>query len=401
MVGYLATLGTLSLFACAALARPPPDETGKPCDGVAAKAVYFLTNDVANAVVALKVNSDGTLSDGSIIPTGGAGGTGVGADGQPAIPDPLFSQGALATSGNLLAAVNAGSNTLSLFSIDPRNPTQLKMVGEPVDTLGDFPVTVALSAPLSLACVANSGARAGVACFRITKRGLAPADGPLRTLDINQTTPPAGPAGTVSQAFFNNDKTALLVMVKGNPAANATGFMAVYPVWDGKVSVHGSQSSPNGTALLFGSVQVPGTSHILATDPSFGAALIDVGRRGTGTTLALTNIPGQMATCWATFSRAANAVFVTDGAVNNLVGINPANGQIQSTTVLDNGNGGMLDLEAAGDFVYALAPSNQTAVTVFGVGKGDRGVVQVQNFRPGGLKAPLRVQGMAVWPGRG
>ena len=47
-----------------------------------------------------------------------------------------------------LVAVNAGSNTLSMFKIDERDATKLVMVGQPVSTMGDFPVTVAASESL-------------------------------------------------------------------------------------------------------------------------------------------------------------------------------------------------------------------------------------------------------------
>jgi len=66
------------------------------------KAVYFLTNDAKNAVVAMKVNADGTLADGSITETGGAGANGIdGAKNAPAAPDALFSQSALRVVGNV------------------------------------------------------------------------------------------------------------------------------------------------------------------------------------------------------------------------------------------------------------------------------------------------------------
>src|SRR5450432_642744 len=69
-----------------------------------AKAVYFITNDACNSVVALKVTADGTLSDGSITMTGGSGMNGIdGATGNPAAPDSLFSQGAVKTTGNVSA----------------------------------------------------------------------------------------------------------------------------------------------------------------------------------------------------------------------------------------------------------------------------------------------------------
>ena len=65
-----------------------------------AKAIYFMTNDACNSVVALKVAADGTLSDGSITMTGGAGMNGI-ENGKPAAPDALFSQGAVKVAGNV------------------------------------------------------------------------------------------------------------------------------------------------------------------------------------------------------------------------------------------------------------------------------------------------------------
>jgi hypothetical protein len=66
-----------------------------------AKAIYFITNAAENSVVALKVASDGTLSDGSITATGGNGMVGVDKEGAPAVPDGTFSQGALKVAGNV------------------------------------------------------------------------------------------------------------------------------------------------------------------------------------------------------------------------------------------------------------------------------------------------------------
>jgi hypothetical protein len=51
--------------------------------------------------MALKVAADGTLSDGSLTSTGGAGGNGVNAKGAPNDPDALFSQGAITVAGNV------------------------------------------------------------------------------------------------------------------------------------------------------------------------------------------------------------------------------------------------------------------------------------------------------------
>jgi hypothetical protein len=86
---------------------------GASCSGVAmsaanasavsvknARAVYFITNAASNSIVALKVAADGTLSDGTITCTGGAGMQGI-ENGAPAAPDALFSQGALKVAGNV------------------------------------------------------------------------------------------------------------------------------------------------------------------------------------------------------------------------------------------------------------------------------------------------------------
>lgn len=80
----------------------PGVEARAASDRKNAKAVYFLTNDAKNSVVALKVNADGTLSDGSITLTGGSGASGVdGMTNTTAGPDSLFSQSALKAEGNV------------------------------------------------------------------------------------------------------------------------------------------------------------------------------------------------------------------------------------------------------------------------------------------------------------
>lgn len=66
-----------------------------------AKAVYILTNDETNGVLALPVGNDGTLSKGKVAKTGGAGSIAVDADGNPATPDALVAQSALTVAGNV------------------------------------------------------------------------------------------------------------------------------------------------------------------------------------------------------------------------------------------------------------------------------------------------------------
>jgi hypothetical protein len=104
-----------------------------------------------------------------------------------------------------------------------------------------------------------------------------------------------------------------------------------------------------------------------------------------------------MATCWATYSASTDTVYVTDGAVNRLIGIDLATGKVNSELALDNGSRGMLDLAAAGDFVYALSVGGEkAAITVLDVSGGNNAVKVVQNFQPAGMVDMLKVQGMAV-----
>ena len=264
-----------------------------------------------------------------------------------------------------------------MFSIDKNDPTKLTMVGAPADTLGEFPMSVTLSTTLNQACVANSGAKAGISCFSMTSKGLQPLDKALRPFDLNQTTPPAGPLNTVSQTFFNADSTALMTTVKGDPTVNNTGFLSVFPVTNGKVGAQETRSSPNGTAVLFGTALIPGSPNSLfVTDASFGSATLSLSKANIASVSALTKIADQKATCWAAISDVTNSAFVTDVAVNHLVEVDPATGGIIKSLDSTNGNPGMIDLVSKGNFIYALSPGNATtksAVTVFDVSGGRGG----------------------------
>ncbi len=106
--------------------------------GAGAKAIYFMTNQDANSIIMLPVQADGKLADGSIIATGGKGASLIdGKTNQSAQSDTLASQGAVRVVGSSLFAVNPGSNSLSMFAIDPQNPAKLAAVGQPVQTGGD------------------------------------------------------------------------------------------------------------------------------------------------------------------------------------------------------------------------------------------------------------------------
>ncbi|TLS25580.1 hypothetical protein PpBr36_07872 [Pyricularia pennisetigena] len=337
------------------------------------KAIYVLSNEKANAVVAMAIGKDGKLGKGVSTATGGEGATGVDDKGQPAVPDALFSQSALTVAGKNLFAVNSGSNTLTMFAIDPKDPTRLTMVGEPAAIPGEFPVTVAASAKNKLACVGTSGAKAGISCAAFSDEGLGEMDA-LRPIDLGQTTPPKGPTNTVSHVFFSRDQKTLFSTVKGDPPTKKDGFIASFAVaaagdQAAKVDSRITKATPQGTAVLFGAATIPGSRDLFVTDAAFGAVVLgmDEKTQTASTVRGKGEVDGQKATCWVAVSPATGTAFVTDVGSNRLVEMSTRDATVLNKIELASGDPGLIDLQAAGRFVYALSPGNGTtlaAVTV-------------------------------------
>ncbi|KAA8911386.1 hypothetical protein FN846DRAFT_917120 [Sphaerosporella brunnea] len=358
------------------------------------KAVYFMTNTSPNnAIIPIPVSSNGTLhAPGPAVLTGGHGSRGVvAATNRTAGPDALFSQGAIRVVDNYLFAVNAGSNTLSLFQIDPSNPTHLTLLGAPVSTYGEFPVSVAYSRSLRLACVANAGRANSVACFEVSADGVLKNVG-VKGLGLAQTTPPRGPPSTVSDILFVGEEgdQRLVVTIKGV----RTGAMRSFPCARGNCDLEReTATAPMGAGALFGISPIRSDTIVVA-DPSVGAATIRF-QQGPMSTISttITNITGQVATCWSAYSSDTRTVFVTDAAVNRIVEINYS-GKVGTIVELKNGNAGNTDVVAAdGGWLYALsARIGGAAVVVVDV----ETMREVQTLRV--PEAGVESMGMQVWP---
>ena len=396
-MSYLSKLVAILAFVCSLDARVTETHHRKVVDNAEAKAVYFMTNQANNSILALLVACDGTVSNPTSVATGGAGGNVFDTIANaPAAPDALSSQGSVKVAGNFLFAVNAGSNTLSMFAIDPANPTSLTMIGQPAATNGDFPTSVAASTAIDMVCVAHTGAKSGVTCASFSaEMGLGAFD-TLRPFNLGQTNPPTGPFNGIGDIMFNSESSALITTVKGDPAKNNTGFVSTFPVINCAVSTKDTQTSPAGTAVLFGTTLIPGTSNVLATDAAFGFAVLDL--NNLSKPLVTTKIADQAATCWAVVSPTTNTGFVTDVGVNHLVEVDLTSGAVVHELNSMNGNPGMIDLQAAGTKVFGLSPGNGTtkaSVTVFDVSGGRGSAKEVQNFAVDG--ADKNAQGMDVF----
>ena len=113
---------------CHPRSRPqgPQGTAGVPSSNLNnAKALYFLTNNAENAVVAVELDGNGLVTGrSSVTATLGEGANGIdGATGQPAIPDALFSQSALTSVDGvcfLLLLPSFPSSSSSSSSSSPR-----------------------------------------------------------------------------------------------------------------------------------------------------------------------------------------------------------------------------------------------------------------------------------------
>jgi 6-phosphogluconolactonase (cycloisomerase 2 family) len=170
-------------------------------------AVFVQTNAASgNSVVAYDQHSDGSLTFANTYATGGNGG---GLNG--AVVDRLASQGSLTfdRDNSLLYAVNAGSNTVSVFDV---NGDQLTL-REIVPSGGSFPVSVAVSG--NLVYVLNARTGGSVSGFHVRSGVLVPIQDSTRPLGLDPAATPEF-TSTPGQVGFSPNGNRLIVTTKGN-----------------------------------------------------------------------------------------------------------------------------------------------------------------------------------------
>jgi 6-phosphogluconolactonase (cycloisomerase 2 family) len=180
---------------------PTPRPRPQP-QNLQAGAVYVLTNQVENAIAVFRRTTDGHLTPAGEFPTGGAGNP-VAIPPDPPI-DPLASQGALVFGpGNqFLFAVNAGSNQISVLSVQRAS---LALV-DVVDSGGVRPIS--LTVHDNLLYVLNEGGTPNITGFTIGGDGtLTPLAGSTQPLI-------GGSAADPAEVSFNGDGTLLAVTEK-------------------------------------------------------------------------------------------------------------------------------------------------------------------------------------------
>lgn len=290
------------------------------------RGVVFVQNDDVNgnAVVAYDRAADGTLTQAGTYATGGLGGQEAGTG-----PDHLASEGSLAydTTHQRLYAVNAGSNTLTVFSVHGDRLVREQVVS----TGGSFPVSVAVHG--GSVYVLNALDGGSVQGYLNVAGHLVRMPSWYRTLGIQGS-------GTPGQVTFSPDGSQLFVAGKSN------NTLAVYRV-DG---VGGIAAKPTATTLPNGgtpfSVVFDAQGRAVAVDSTANALdTYSVGRNGSLTQLG-TAATGQKATCWAV--RDGDFFFTGNAGSGSISGFVESHGQLKAIGNTSSG-AGTIDLAASSD----------------------------------------------------
>ena len=245
-------------------------------------ALFVQTDNTAgNQVVAYHRNADGTLAPAGTYATGGLGGVLNGS-----AVDHLASQGSLTydQAHNVLYAVNAGSNTVSVFSVYG-DQLSLRQV---INSGGQFPVSVAVHGFNVYVLNALSANVQGYVSFF---GRLVPLPGSDRSLGLTVPTNTNEFTNTPGQVAVSPNGTELIVTTKLNNDDIDVFHIGFFGTLSPSPVVTSDPGGPFGVTFdAAGHLVVANTaSNSLATyvlEPNGTAAAID------------TVLDGQAATCW-------------------------------------------------------------------------------------------------------
>ena len=279
-VGAGAILGLSTLAAPVAAGADAP---GLSFFSGADHAVFVQTDNTAgNQVVAYNRSDNGGLTLAGTYNTGGLGGQLSGS-----VVDHLASQGSLTYDRRSAAlyAVNAGSNTVSVFSVWGDHLT-LRQV---VNSGGTFPVSVAVHG--SLVYVLNAENGGSVQGYVNFFGHLFAIPGSNRALGLDPTASPQF-VNTPGQVAFSPDGSQLIVTTKANGSdidvfgVGHFGFLSPAPVVN---------SEPGAVPFA---ISFDGAGHLVIAEAGTNALATFILNPGGTVTPIDTVGTGQGATCW-------------------------------------------------------------------------------------------------------
>jgi len=312
-------------------------------------AVFVQTNGLdGNAVVAY----DGGLHRTGTYPTGGRGGLEAGA-----AADPLASQGSLTLdrTDHLLYAVNAGSDTVTVFGVHGSRLARLQVVGSG----GTFPTSVAVHGDLVYVLNARDGG--SIQGFRRIGSRLVRVPSWHRALGLD---PAATPEFTHSpgQVAFTPDGRHLLVTTKANTNEILT-FGIDAAAGPSATPVHNAEPGAVPFALAFDRYGHPVVAeagpNAAATFAVHGGALAGLSSSATG----------GAATCWIT---GVDGVFYLSNAGSATVTAfrTRADGSLENLGTTSTAGAGTIDSAASADGsrLYVETGAGVDGVEAFRIG---------------------------------
>jgi hypothetical protein len=351
----LATTG-LATVAAIALAAPASAATTAHgwFPGPASHAVFVQTDNLTgNQVAAYQRSAAGTLTLAGTYNTGGLGGQLTGS-----VVDHLASQGSLQYDPHqrVLIAVNAGSNTVSVFWVFGDHLFLRQVVGSG----GTFPVSVAIHG--NLVYVVNALNGGAVQGYRLFFGHLFPIPGSNRALNLNPSATPQF-TNTPGQVAFSPNGSQLIVTTKDN--GNDIDVFGVGP--GGLLSASPVVNSEPGTVPF--AITFDQAGHLVIADAGTNA-LSTFTLSSDGTVTLIDSVgTGESATCWVT--PAGGTLFASNAGSASISGYtSSASGQLtligQTST-----DPGTVDSAATpgGRFLYVQTGGNGI-VDEFAVGSG-------------------------------
>jgi DNA-binding beta-propeller fold protein YncE len=307
-VATIATAG-VALAALPAVAAVGGPARGNQAFGGARHVVFVQTDNTAgNSIVAYHRAPDGTLQQAGTYPTGGLGGVLAGS-----VVDHLASQGSLTydPAYGLLIAVNAGSDTISVFGAHGDRLWLRQVIGSG----GTFPVSVAVAG--NLVYVLNALGGGSVQGYRIFAGQLSPLAGSNRSLGLNPSASPQF-TNTPGQVAFSPDGSQLIVTTK----ANGDDIDVFGVLGNGQLTPAPVVNSEPGTVPF--AVTFDSAGHLVVAEAGTNALATFALSPGGAVTLLSAVGTGEMATCWVT--SADGLLFASNAGSGSVSGysVNPA-----------------------------------------------------------------------------
>jgi 6-phosphogluconolactonase (cycloisomerase 2 family) len=327
-----------TLAVTAAFVQPARAESGDHGNARSVSQVYEATNAAAgNAIQVFERASDGTLSVGALVPTGGVG-TG----------SSLASQGGVTREGNRLLVVNGGDNTVTSFVIT-RDGLSRRDV-EPSGGVGPFSVTVSDN----LVYVLNAGSDA-ITGFRLNGHGdLRPIAGSTRPL--------SGTGTGAAQVQFNRDGDSLVVTEK---TTNKIDTFAV----DHRGLVAGVTVTNSVGVTPYG-FDIDRRDHVIVSEAATGSASSYQLRDGSLDVISSAVVDTQGAPCWLIASHDGQFAFTTNAASGTISSYRIArDGSLTLLAAVAGTPGaGPTDVAQSGDGQFLYARVRNGDIASFAVG---------------------------------